>query len=120
MIRSESLLEICDVAIWFKHLHEPSLADRLRDLRPEEQVTLEADGIVGRWQRMKTGKDGREVFAIRPVGSMKSIWNQWFKERKGEMIQIREVAVADDYLAATSSLFSEWASPEDEDAFRDL
>jgi hypothetical protein len=120
MTRSENSLEISDVAIWFKHLHAPRLVERLRNLRPEEEVSLEADGVVGRWRRMKTGKDGREVFAIRPVGSMKSIWNKWFKQRKGDIIEVREVTVADDYLAAASTLFSEWASPEDEEAFRDL
>ncbi len=120
MTQKSDHMEICDVAIWFKHVHAPSLAKRLGALRPEEEVSLEADGIVGRWQRMKTGKDGREVSAIRPVGSMKSVWNEWFKNRKGERIEIREVALADDYLAATSAIFSEWASEEDEEAFRDL
>jgi hypothetical protein len=103
-----------------KHVHAPNLALKLNALRPEEEVSLEADGVVGRWQRMKTGKDGREVRAIRPVGSMKSVWNEWFKNRKREHIVIREVALADDYLAASSALFSEWASDEDEEAFRDL
>lgn len=120
MAPASTRLEISDVAIWFKHVHAPSLAKRLYGLQPEEEVTLEADGVVGRWQRMKTGKDGREVVGIRPVGAMKSVWGNWFKNRKGELIDVREVAVADDYLAATAPLFSEWASPEDEEAFRDL
>ena len=120
MARSDNCLEISDVAIWFKHLHTPDLVEKLKSLPPEQEISLETDGVVGRWQRMKTGKDGREVFAIRPVGPMKAIWSNWFKNRKGEIIEIREVAVADDYLAAASTLFSEWASPEDEEAFRDL
>ncbi len=117
---TDNLVQISDVAIWFKHLHAPDLIKKLNELTPEEEITLQTDGVIGRWKRMKTGKDGREVFAIRPVGSMKSIWNSWFKTRKGQMIEIREAAVADDYLAAASALFSEWAGPEDEEAFRDL
>lgn len=120
MTQADNYLEISDVVIWFKHLHMPGLVRRLNELQPDEEVSLETDGVVGRWQRMKTGKDGREVFAIRPVGSMKSIWNSWFKTRKGQLIEIREAPVADDYLAAASALFSEWAGPEDEEAFRDL
>ena len=113
-------IKIEDVAIWFKHLRSPSLAERLRGLEPEQEITLETDGVIGRWQRMKTGKDGRATQAIRPVGSMKPIWNDWFKTRKGDLIEVREVKMADDYLASASVLFSEWASEEDEEAFRDL
>lgn len=120
MTQTSHLLEISGVAIWFKHVHAPSLAKRLYGLQPEEEVTLEADGVVGQWRRMKTGKDGREVVGIRPVGAMKSVWGDWFKNRKGQRIEVREVAIADDYLAASAPLFSEWASPEDEEAFRDL
>lgn len=115
-----STIKIADVVIWFKHLDNAALVRRLRGIAPEAEVTLETDGVVGRWQRMRTGKDGREVLGIRPVGRMQSVWSEWFKTRKGETIEIREVALADDYLAAASVLFSEWASPEDEAAFRDL
>jgi hypothetical protein len=113
-------IKIEDVAIWIKHLHSPKLVERLRSLEPEQEITLETGGVIGRWQRMKTGKDGRETLAIRPVGSMKSVWNDWFKSRKGELIEIREVKMADDYLESSSALFSEWSGDEDEAAFRDL
>ena len=120
MARSENSLEIADVAIWFKHLHASRLVERLKSLEPEEAISLETDGIIGRWQRMKTGRDGREVYAIKPVGEMKDIWYDWFKRRKGELIEIKEVVIVDDYLASSSCLFSEWASDSDEEAFRDL
>jgi hypothetical protein len=76
MTHSAYRTEISDEAIWFKHVHAPNLAQRLNALRPEEVLSLEADDVVGRWQRMRTGKDDREVRAIRPVGSMKSVWNE--------------------------------------------
>ena len=113
-------IKIEDVAIWFKHVKSPPLLERLRSLEPEQEITLETGGVVGRWQRMKTGSDGRETLAIRPVGSMKTVWGEWFKTRKGENIEIREVRMADDLLKATSGLFSEWSEEEDEEAFRDL
>ncbi len=115
-----STTEIKDVAIWFKDIDEPKLLARLRGMVSEETVTLEADNVVGCWVRMKDGRDGRPTFGIRPVGEMKSVWNNWFKSRKGEFITLREVRLADEYLAVSSKMFSEWDSPEDERAFHDL
>jgi hypothetical protein len=51
---------------------------------------------------------------------MKDIWNRWYRDRRGEVVQVRLLNRADDYLAATSRLFSEWDSAEDDEAFRDL
>lgn len=116
----ENKIEISDVAVWFKQVHHSELVGRLKALRPEEEISLQIDEVVGRWQRMKTGKDGREVYGIRPVGAMKTVWNEWYKTRKGEDVEIKEVILADDYLAAAAPLFSEWLSDEDEEAFRDL
>lgn len=120
MTLSASLLKISDTVIWFKHLGNPDLIEKLKAYSPDRDITLEADGVVGRWRRMRTGGDGGEVFGIRPVGAMQTVWSQWFKTRKGETIELREVSLVDDYLAAASALFSEWSSPEDEAAFRDL
>jgi hypothetical protein len=113
-------VRISDVAIWFKHVESPDLQKRLHALHAEEDIHLETDGVVGRWVRMKTGKDGRPTEAIRPEGRMKDVWNEWFRTRRGEAIYLREVRTADEYLALSASLFPEWASPEDEEAFRDL
>lgn len=109
-----------DHAIWFSHVADSALRRRLEDLREDETVILLADGVVGKWRRMKTGKDGRPVHGIKPEGAMKHVWNNWFRTRKGDMVPIAEVTLADDYLAAGAALMSEWASPEDEEAFRDL
>lgn len=113
-------LEITDVAIWFKHVHATDLLARLEKLAPDDEIVLSVDRVVGRWRRMKTGKDGRQVHAIRPVGPMKEVWNAWYKSRKGERVDVEPVQLADDLLASTSGLMSEWSSEEDESAFRDL
>jgi hypothetical protein len=113
-------LEITDVAIWFKHVHAKDLLSRLQALEPEDEILLSVDRVVGRWRRMKTGTDGRPVFAIRPVGPMKDVWNGWYKSRKGDRVDIEAVQLADDFLAATAGLMSEWSSAEDESAFSDL
>ena len=101
----DDLIRIEDHTIWFKHVHQPALLERLRQLRDDEEISLEADGVVGRWKRMRTGKDGRPTEAIKPDGAMKKVWNDWYKTRKGEMIELREAVLADDYLAAGSALF---------------
>ena len=116
----EPTVQISDVAIWIKHIDDNSLQARLRALPDEEPINLETDGVVGRWLKMKTGKDGRPTDAIKPEGSMKHVWSQWYRTRKGSHLKIREVQIADSYLANIESLFPEWESEEDEDAFRDL
>ncbi|UHS57158.1 hypothetical protein [Agrobacterium vaccinii] len=113
-------VQITDDAIWFKHIHGETLRERLRKLRENEQINLEADGVVGEWVRMKTGSDGRPTDGIRPQGEMKMVWSNWYRKRKGERISLREVKLADDYLVNIASLFPEWESAEDEEAFRDL
>jgi hypothetical protein len=116
----ERTVRIEDHTIWFKHVADDQLRGRLESLSDNQEIMLLADGVVGRWKRMRTGSDGRPVLGIKPDGAMKSIWEKWFRNRKGEEIQLREVALADDYLVAGSALFSEWNSPEDDEAFRDL
>ncbi len=120
MTHAENFVEITDYVVWFKHLHAKSLIEKLNSLPAKGEVSLETDGVVGRWQRLANGNDGRPVFGIRPVGAMKSVWGDWFKNRKGEKVEILEVKLTDDYLAASSVSFSEWAGDEDEEAFRDL
>lgn len=115
-----AMVQIEDHVIWFKHIADADLQKRLETLRSEETINLEADGVVGLWRRMRDGKDGRPVRGIRPEGAMKEVWNKWFGARKGSVVALREISLADDYLKAGSALFSEWASPEDEAAFRDL
>ena len=50
---------------------------------------------------------------------MKEIW-KGLQARRGELVEVREVQTADAYLATLSSTMTEWHSPEDEEAFRDL
>lgn len=116
----ENRIRIEDHAIWFKHLPSREMLERLSALEPEAEVTVEIDGITGNWRRMKRGVDGRPTDGIRPVGEMKAIWNDWFRNRKGDKVSLRVLTTADDYLAASAPLFSEWNSPEDDEAFRDL
>jgi hypothetical protein len=116
----ENAVPISDHAVWFKHLHNRHLRQRLATLEPEAEITLEADSVTGRWRRMKRGVDGRLPDAIIPVGPMKEVWNKWFRTRRGDLVVLRIVTTADDYLTAQTPLFSEWASPEDDEAFDDL
>lgn len=116
----DSAVSISDHAVWFKHLANQNLRERLAALEAEAEITLETDSVTGRWRRMKRGVDGRLPDAIIPVGPMKDVWNKWFRTRRGEWVEVRIVTTADDYLSAQTPLFSEWASAEDDEAFRDL
>ena len=113
-------VEIRDDTMWVKQIEGGrALKERIGTLVPGEVIELEVDGIVGRWEKMRSGKDGRPTMGIKPIGPMKEIWKQ-FQSRRGEVVEVREVKTADAYLAALSDTMTEWSSPEDEEAFRDL
>jgi len=113
-------VEIRDDTIWAKHIEGGKvLKDRITSLAPGEVIELEVDGIVGGWEKTRIGKDGRPQQSIKPIGKMKTVWKR-FQSRRGEVVEVREVRTADAYLSALSETLSEWTSPEDEEAFRDL
>ena len=111
---------ITDNSIWAKQIEGgKALKERILSLAPGETIDLEVDRIVGRWEKMRNGRDGRSTPGIKPIGPMKEIW-KGFQSRRGEVVEVREVRTADAYLTALSETLSEWNSPEDEEAFRDL
>ncbi|MBI4920346.1 MAG: hypothetical protein HY834_01230 [Devosia nanyangense] len=113
-------VRISDNSIWLKHIEaDAPLRDRLTSLKAGDVVELEVAGIVGRWERMRDGSDGRPTEGIKPVEGMKRVWTQLQSER-GRVVDVRQVQSADSYLAALGATLSEWDSPEDEAAYRDL
>jgi len=113
-------IAVHDDAIWATNVEgDPSLGERIRALAPGEMIDLEVDGIVGKWQRMRTGRDGRPAYGIRPIGDMQDVWARLRRQGK-TTVAIREVAPADSYLAALAPTLSEWDSAEDEAAYGDL
>ena len=112
--------KVRDDVIWASHIEGDSdLRERVLQLRERAVIELEVDGIVGQWEKMKVGRDGRPTNAIKPVGPMREVWKQ-FQQRRGEILPIRETQSADRYLASLQSTLTEWNSPEDEEAFRGL
>ncbi len=111
---------INDDAIWAKNIQgDAALSDRIRTLAPGQIIDLEVDGVVGRWERMRTGKDGRPTYGIKPIAEMREVWARL--RRQGQRtVAVREVVLADSYLAALVPTLSEWNSPEDEEAYGDL
>ncbi len=111
---------IKDDAIWVKHIEAGSeLRARITGLRAGETIDLEVDGIVGRWERMRDGRDGRPTLGVRPVAEMREVWKR-LQSQRGRIVGIREVLAADTYLAALAPMLSEWDSPADNEAYRDL
>ena len=114
-------VRISDDAIWLKHIEgDPRLEDRIRSMSAGDLLDLEVNGIVGRWQRMRDGTDGRPTYGLRPIAEMRNVWARFRKEATGRIVDVREVQTADTYLATLTPLLSEWDSPEDEAAYRDL
>jgi hypothetical protein len=113
-------VKIRDDLLWAKQIEgDNELRDRLINLPPGATIDLEVDGIVGSWEKARTGKDGRPTAAVKPVGPMREIWKH-FQARRGEIVRVNETRTADSYLKALSETLSEWNSPEDDEAFRDL
>lgn len=109
-----------DDAIWIGHIEGGStLQERLRRLRAGDVLDLEVDGIVGSWERMRDGKDGRPTLGIKPISHMKHVWAE-MRRKTGKTVHIREVVTAETYLTAVSRTLDEWNSPEDEAAYADL
>lgn len=111
---------IKDNSIWLRHIEgDARLVRRLENLHQDDVIELEVNGVVGRWQPMKRGKDGRATPGIKPIEAMRDVWGRMQSER-GKLVDIREVKTADSYLAALTPIMSEWNSPEDEEAYGDL
>ncbi len=95
------------------------MRNRIVNLPDSGTIDLEIDGIVGHWEKAKTGKDGRATAAVKPVGPMREIWKR-FQMRRGEIVRISKTRTTDSYLKALTGTLDEWESAEDEEAFRAL
>jgi hypothetical protein len=113
-------VKVRDDAIWVKHIEgDPRLGDKISGLRAGQVIDLEIDGIVGRWEKMRDGRDGRPTSGIKPIEAMREVWAR-FRREPERIVDVREVRTADSYLAMLDMTLSEWDSPEDEAAYRDL
>jgi hypothetical protein len=109
-----------DDAIWLKHIHADANAlALLRQVPAGTPLKLEIEGVVGDWERMADGKDGRPTLGLKPVGKTLSFWKS-MKTRRGEYLQLHIIDPRDHYLRDVQNTLSEWESEEDEVAFRDL
>ena len=113
-------VRIQDDAIWVRHIEgDPRLGERITRLEAGQVIELEVDGIVGRWQRMRSERDERTPVGIEPMDAMRDVWAT-LRRSPGRLVDIREVPATDTYLAMLNTTLSEWDSPEDEAAYRDL
>jgi len=115
-------LVVSDHTIWFKHIPNKAIADRLMALEPNAPVRLQIEGKPALFRKMRDGVDGRPTPGIRPDDTFKDFWNAIFRERRGETIEVEfdDRPIADPYLAAVSGLLTEWTSKADADAYDDL
>ncbi|MEJ0013568.1 MAG: hypothetical protein WDM94_13295 [Bauldia sp.] len=114
-------IKINDDAIWIKGIEgDPGLQERIRGLRPRQVLDLEVDGVVGQWERMRDGSDGRPTLGIKPIGKMREVWSRLRQSATQKVVPLREVVTADSYLTALPATLGEWDSKEDDEAYRDL
>jgi hypothetical protein len=114
-------VKVSDNNIWAKHIEDdPALKERILNPPSGSLIDLEVGGVAGQWAKANVGKDGRTTDAIKPVGPMRDVWKDFFNSRRGTFVSIRQTTLADSYLAALRATLSEWDSPADDEAFRDL
>lgn len=113
---------INDHTIWLKHIESERIARRLTSLKPNAPVALRIEGKPVLFRKMRDGADGRPTPGLRPDEAFKDFWNALYRERRGEKVEIDlgEEPHRDPYLAAVSTLMSEWTSKADCEAYDDL
>jgi hypothetical protein len=115
-----SEMRIEDNVVWAKHIEDKTLKHRILQLLAGEEIQLLIDGIAGKWTKMKDGKNGIPTPGIKPIGAMAEIWKTRFKPQKGKRVKIQEIVTAGSYLEGLTATLSEWDSPHDQEAYRDL
>lgn len=109
-----------DDAIWLKNVNADANAlALLRQIPAGTSLKLEIEGVVGNWERMANGKDGRPTLGLKPVGETLKFWKS-MKSRRGEYLELKVIDPRDSYLQDVQKTLSEWESEEDEIAFNDL
>jgi len=84
---------ISDYVIWAKHVHgDRELVDRILAMWAGQTIELEVDGFVGPWRKMDDGADGRPTPGIRPIGRVQDHWRRLFRERRGDVVELRLAA----------------------------
>lgn len=83
------LVEVTDVCIWTKQISDTALSDKLQNLQQGNIVVLEIEGVVGYWEKMKDGKDGRATNGFKPFDDTTNThWQNIYTERKGEKVSV--------------------------------
>jgi hypothetical protein len=82
-------IEVRDWSIWTKHVSgDAALAARLEALPEDSLVTLIVGGKRGQWVKKKDSKTGATTPGLKPIGPMRDIWFDWYKTRRGELLEI--------------------------------
>lgn len=66
-----------DCVAWISKIRgDTDLVERLQNMQPEEQVTLNVDGVVGTWRRMRHQKNDptKPTLGVRPIADAALAW----------------------------------------------
>ena len=72
--------KLTDQCLWIAHIEPGSLKEALSSVHPDGVISLNVDGDVIAFQRMATGRDGRQTNGFNPVGSNAGIWRSRYAE----------------------------------------
>jgi hypothetical protein len=86
-----ALVEVKDFVLWPKHIHgDAAMRDRLLALAAGEIAHLIVHDFAGAWVRMENSKTGAPMPGLKPVGPARARWHDLYRERRGDLVEIRE------------------------------
>ena len=89
-----AVVEIADYVLWPQHIHgDEQLKQALLASGDEQLVELEVDGVRGLWKRMEQGKNPRPTDGLKALDKARDHWHGLFRDRKGELVEIRLVGL---------------------------
>jgi hypothetical protein len=81
---------VCDHVLWAKRVSgDARLVDRILRMDEKDTIALVVDDIPGIWEKMANDANGRPTSGLKPVGAMKNVWGSLYRDRRGEVVDIR-------------------------------
>lgn len=117
------MMTIRDNALWAKNVEgDAEIARRILALPQNAAITLLIEDEPVVFRKMRDGSDGRPTNGLRPDSAFKPFWDR-MQSRRGERVSVRlsdATPLTDPYLGSISTVLTEWASPEDAEAYDGL
>jgi len=111
-------VEINDVVIWAKGVHDAALQKRIIGAPPDTIIRLEIGGFACDWIKMRDDPSGRSTNGIRPTKASLELWREIKKQNWRTLMPVRLLAGVPGGDFTLSSSQQAWASKRGRGASR--